>query len=176
MATVRSGFLAAREFNWARRTQWERIAVGSLGPVRLKVVAPSPGDASDAAALDSAGVVVGVGQGIGAPENLALVRELAGVLGGRIAATRQVTERGWLPGQYQVGLTGRVVSPLLYVAVALRGAPEHVAGMRRSGFVVAINNDPGAPIFEHADLCQVADHAEAVPALIDSIRRRLAMV
>jgi electron transfer flavoprotein alpha subunit len=66
------------------------------------------------------------------------------------------------------------VAPLLYIAVALRGTPEHVAGIRRSRFIVAINDDPRAPIFEHADRYQVADHAEAVPALIDAIKRRLA--
>jgi len=173
MATVLPGMLAARELNWARRTRWERLAVGSLGPKRLSVIERSRGEASDAAALDVARVIVGVGKGIGGPENLDVVRELAAALGAPVAATRGVADRGWLPRQYQVGLTGRAIAPLLYIAVAIRGTPEHVAGIRRAGFVVAINNDPKAPIFEHADRCQVADYAAAVPALAAAVKRRL---
>jgi electron transfer flavoprotein alpha subunit len=89
---------------------------------------------------------------------------IASTVLGRDLAPR-VADLGWLPRQSQVGLTRRSIAPLLYIAVALRGAPVHVAGIRRAGFVVAINNDPEAPIFKHADRYQVADYAKAVPAL-----------
>jgi len=118
-------------------------------------------------------LVVGVGQGIGGPGNLDVVRELAAALGASVAATRGVADLRWLPRQYQVGMTRRSIAPLLYIAVAIRGTVEHVAGIRHAGFVVAINNDPKAPIFKHADRCQVADYAEAVPALTAAVKRRL---
>jgi electron transfer flavoprotein alpha subunit len=83
-----------------------------------------------------------------------------------------VTDLGWLPRQHQVGLTGRAIAPRLYVAVAIRGAPEHVVGVRRAGFVVAINASAKAPIFKHADVGIVGDYAEVIPALATAIGRR----
>jgi electron transfer flavoprotein alpha subunit len=172
MATVRPGMLPPRLPNRKRRVEWERVAVGDLGEVRLEVVERSVGEAAGAALLDTAPIVVGVGKGVGGPGSLAVVRELAAALAAPLAATRDVTDLGWLPRQCQVGLTGRAIAPALYVAVALRGAPEHVVGIRRAGFVVAINNNPKAPIFRHADRGIVADYAEAVPLLVAALRRR----
>jgi electron transfer flavoprotein alpha subunit len=114
--------------------------------------------------------VVGFGKGIGAPENLPVVRALARVLDGAICTTRDVTDAGWLPKQYQVGMTGRAVAPQLYVAVALRGAFEHVVGIRRAGLVVAINKSAKAPIFKSADYGLVGDYATIVPLLTERLR------
>jgi electron transfer flavoprotein alpha subunit len=172
MATVRPGMLPPRVPNPKRRVEWERVAVGDLGEARLEVVERSVGQAADAALLDTAPIVVGVGKGVGGPGSLAVIRELAAALAAPLAATRDVTDLGWLPRQFQVGLTGRAIAPALYIAVALRGAPEHVVGVRRAGFVVAINNNPKAPIFRHADRGIVADYAEAVPLLAAALGRR----
>ena len=120
--------------------------------------------------LDEAEVVVGVGKGIGGKDNLPLVQELADVLGAAVCTTRDVTDAGWLPKQYQVGLTGRVIAPRLYIAVAIRGAFEHVVGVRRAGTIVAINKNPKAPIFKAADYGLVADYAECLPLLIQRLR------
>lgn len=172
MATVRPGMLTPRQRNPKRRVEWERLAVSGPGVARVVVVARSAGDAVDATALDTARIVVGVGKGIGGPENLGVIRELATTLDASLAATRDVTDLGWLPRQCQVGLTGRAIAPALYIGIGLRGAPEHVVGIRRAGFVVAINKSPKAMIFKQADRGIVADYAEAVPLLRAAFDRR----
>lgn len=173
-ATVRPGMLSALAPNRGRQIPSHRWATDRLRPSRVTVRGRSGADASDAVRLDVAGTVIGVGKGIGAAENLTIVRRLAGVLDAPLAATRDVTDLGWLPRQHQVGLTGRAIAPRLYVAVAIRGAPEHVVGVRRAGFVVAINTSAKAPIFKHADVGVVGDYAEVVPALVAAIERRRA--
>jgi electron transfer flavoprotein alpha subunit len=173
-ATVRPGMLSARAPNRARRISSVRWTTDDLRPSRVTVRGRTGADASDAARLDSTGTVIGVGKGIGAAENLRIVRRLAAALDAPLAATRDVTDLGWLPRQHQVGLTGRAIAPRLYVAVAIRGAPEHVVGVRRAGFVVAINTSAKAPIFKHADVGIVADYAEVIPALVAAIERRRA--
>jgi electron transfer flavoprotein alpha subunit len=124
---------------------------------------PLPDDA--AAALDEAEVVLGVGRGIGGPAALPSIVALADRLGAAVAATREVTDAGWLPKQHQVGLTGRAIAPRVYVALAIGGAAEHVVGLRRAGVIVAINKNAKAPIFKAADLGVVADYAALLPHL-----------
>jgi electron transfer flavoprotein alpha subunit len=109
--------------------------------------------------------VIGIGKGIGAKANIDALRPLAEVLGAAWCATRDVTDEGWLPKQYQVGLTGRASAPKLYVAVGIRGAFEHTVGVRRAGLIVAINKSAKAPIFKVCDYGIVGDYAEVVPAL-----------
>ena len=126
------------------------------------------------AALDDAPVVVCVGTGLGDPENLPPVEELAGALGGALGATRKVVDLGWLPRQQQIGLTGKAVAPGLYVGVGVRGGFNHTIGILRAGTIVAINSDPRAEIFRVADLGLVAPWEQAVPALTRAIMRRKA--
>src|SRR5207237_9071703 len=94
-----------------------------------------------AQALDAVPLVLGVGRGIGGPAALPPILALAGGLGAGVAATREVTDAGWLPKQHQVGLTGRAIAPRVYVGLALSGAGEHVVGLRRAGVIVAINKN-----------------------------------
>ncbi|TMA56091.1 MAG: electron transfer flavoprotein alpha/ beta subunit [Deltaproteobacteria bacterium] len=163
MATVRPGMLRAAEPDPTRRAVVETIPVPPLSR-RVEVVRREllP-DA--AAALDSAAVVLGVGKGIGGPEALPAIRRAAEALGAAIGATREVTDAGWLPKQYQVGLTGRAIAPRLYVALGVSGAMEHLVGLRRAGVIVAVNKNPKAPIFRAADLGVVADWAAMLPHL-----------
>ena len=114
--------------------------------------------------------MVGFGKGIGGPENLPVIQALADVLDGAVCTTRDVTDAGWLPKQYQVGITGRVIAPQLYVAVAVRGAFEHLVGVRRAGLIVAINRSAKAPIFKSADYGLVGDYAVLVPRLTARLR------
>ena len=109
--------------------------------------------------------MIGVGRGIGGPAALPPIVALAARLGAALAATREVTDAGWLPKQHQVGLTGRAIAPRLYVALALSGAQEHLVGLRRAGVIVAVNKNPKAPIFKAADVGLVADYASVLPLL-----------
>ena len=108
------------------------------------------------------------------PANLPLCEALAGVLSGAVAATRRVTDKGWLPRALQVGLTGKAIAPDLYVAVGIRGVVNHTVGMARSGTIVAVNKDPKAPIFNLATFGAAADAVELLPALTKALRARLA--
>src|SRR6059058_558153 len=168
MATVRPGMLRSAEPDAARRAVVEKIPVPAHAP-RVEVVRREllP-DA--AAALDSAAVVLGVGKGIGGPEALPAIGQVAERLGAAIGATREVTDAGWLPKQYQVGLTGRAISPRLYVALGVSGAMEHLVGLRRAATIVAVNKNPKAPIFKAADLGVVADWAAVLPHLEAALR------
>lgn len=119
--------------------------------------------------LTRADIVVSAGRGVGKKENVPLIADLARALGGELGGSRPVVDAGWLDHSHQVGTTGQVVSPKLYMACGISGAIQHVAGMKRSEFVVAINKDRDAPIGEIADVLVVADVMQFVPALIARI-------
>jgi electron transfer flavoprotein alpha subunit len=121
--------------------------------------------------LTAADIIVSVGRGIGEKEKIAVVEELARVLGGELAASRPICDAGWLPMERQVGSSGQTVSPKMYVAVGISGAIQHLVGMKGSKTIVAINKDANAPIFEVADYGIVGDLFEVVPALIAEIKK-----
>jgi electron transfer flavoprotein alpha subunit len=120
--------------------------------------------------ITDADVLVAVGRGIEDEEHLDLVFELAEVLDATVAASRPVVDNGWLPSNRQVGQSGKVVSPDVYLAIGISGAVQHVTGMKQSDTIVAINTDPGAPIFDIADYGIVDDLFDVVPALIAAYR------
>jgi electron transfer flavoprotein alpha subunit len=120
--------------------------------------------------LTQAAVIVSGGRGLGAAEKFSIIRDLAQALGGQVGASRPVTDSGWLPHEHQIGSSGVTVNPKLYVACGISGAIQHLVGMRGSGYVVAINKDPDAPIFGVADVGVVGDLFEIVPALTRAAR------
>jgi electron transfer flavoprotein alpha subunit len=124
----------------------------------------------DGVDLSKADVIVSAGRGIGKPENVSMIADLAAALGGEYGASRPVVDSEWVEHNRQVGTTGQTVSPKLYVACGISGAIQHLAGMKKSEFVVAINTDKDAPIGEVADVLVVADLKQFVPALTEKLK------
>jgi electron transfer flavoprotein alpha subunit len=142
---------------------------GEPGGLRfLEYVEEAAGDVD----ISRADIVVAVGRGIGEEENLSMAADLAEALGGVLACSRPIVDRGWMTRDRQVGTSGRSIRPKVYVAVGISGAFQHVAGVRGAGRVIAINRDAHAPIFKAADFGIVGDLFEIVPALCRAARDR----
>jgi electron transfer flavoprotein alpha subunit len=128
-------------------------------------------EAKSAVDLTQAPIIVSVGRGIKAPENIAQAEALAKAIGGEIAASRPICDEGWLPMERQIGSSGQTVAPKLYLALGISGAIQHVVGMKGARTIVAINKDQNAPIFEIADYGVVADIFEIMPALTEELQK-----
>ena len=141
--------------------------VGTRG--RVRILGERRND--DVETLARAQIVIGVGTGV-APDEYEKLSPLAALLGAQLAATRKVTDKGWAPRARQVGITGRSIAPRLYIALALSGKFNHMVGVRAAGTILAVNGDPGAPVFEHCDVGIVGDWHEVVPALARALAGR----
>src|SRR3979411_2809180 len=131
-------------------------------------------EAKSAVDLTQAPLIVAIGRGIKAPENIPQAEALAKALGGEIAASRPICDEGWLPMERQIGSSGQTVAPKLYLALGISGAIQHVVGMKGSRTIVAINKDADAPIFEVADYGIVGDLFEIIPALVGELNKTIA--
>jgi electron transfer flavoprotein alpha subunit len=147
------------------------VVDGSLRLPLVKVVDRVA--AADAAApIEEARVIVAGGRGMGGPDGFRVVEELAAALGGAVGATRAAVDAGWIPYAQQIGQTGKIVKPALYLALGISGAIQHKVGMQTADTIVAVNRDPDAPIADFADLFVVGDLFEVAPAILAALRAR----
>ena len=167
VVTVQPGAVAAFEGTSTGTT--EKLAV-DLSGLRAKFVETRVA-ASKGVDLTKAEIIVSGGRGVGAPEKFPeVIQPLATALGGAMGASRPVVDAGWLPHEYQVGSSGQVVTPKLYIACGISGAIQHLVGMKGSNYIIAINKDADAPIFEVAQLGVVGDLFEIVPKLTAAVK------
>jgi len=169
MATVRPNIFPAAQIDTSSAAETVNLSV-DIGDVRAKVIGLLK-EAGERVELTEADIVVSGGRGMKGPENFALLEELADALGAAVGASRAAVDAGWRDHSHQVGQTGKVVTPTLYIACGISGAIQHLAGMKTSKYIVAINKDPEAPIFKVADYGIVADLFKAVPVLTEEFKK-----
>jgi electron transfer flavoprotein alpha subunit len=167
VVTVQPGAVAAFDGTGAGST--EKLSV-DLSGLRAKFVETKVA-AAKGVDLTKAEIIVSGGRGVGAPEKFPeVIQPLATALGGAMGASRPVVDAGWLPHEYQVGSSGQVVTPKLYIACGISGAIQHLVGMKGANYIIAINKDADAPIFEVAQLGVVGDLFEIVPKLTEAVK------
>jgi electron transfer flavoprotein alpha subunit len=171
MATVRPQIFTPAAEDLFRQGEIIKVDLsGKVGDMRVKVLKVVNETAKNVN-LEEARIIVAGGRGLGDRQNFKLIAELAAVLGGAVGASRAVVDAGWVPYAHQVGLTGKTVRPEIYFACGIHGAVQHLAGMASAAIIVAINQDPAAPIFNIATYGIVGDVREVLPLLIQEFRQ-----
>ncbi|WZL71860.1 electron transfer flavoprotein subunit alpha [Clostridiaceae bacterium 35-E11] len=168
MSTVRPRVFKAMNPDYTKTGKTTKISAPR--PIKSLVKKIKSLDYDSGSSLSDADIIVGVGKGIGNKKNIELAEELAKVLGGALGSSRPVVDEGWMPYSQQIGQTGKTVSPKLYIACGISGAIQHIAGMAEIETVVAINNDPDAPIFQSAHYKIVGDCVEILPQITAAIK------
>ncbi|MGY0372301.1 electron transfer flavoprotein subunit alpha/FixB family protein [Clostridium sp. JNZ J1-5] len=169
VVTVRNGSFSKPEAGSNAGVTEKKVEIPASA-IKAKIV-DTVKEISESVNLEEAQVIVSGGRGMGNAENFKLVEELARVLGGVVGATRPAIEDGWISRAHQVGQSGKIVAPKLYIACGVSGATQHTSGMLGSSYVVAINKDEDAPIFEIADIAIVGNATEVLPVMIEEMKK-----
>jgi len=172
IATLRPNVFKPAEASVAKTAQVEKASV-KPATARMKLVERREEVSTGLPELTEAETVISGGRGMKGPENYVILEKMAAVIGAAVGASRAAVDAGWRPHRFQIGQTGRTISPKLYLGFGVSGAIQHLAGMRTSKVIVAVNKDPEAPIFKIADYGIVADLFEVVPALTDEFKKLL---
>jgi electron transfer flavoprotein alpha subunit len=172
VATLRPNVFRPAEAQAGRSAPVERPTV-KIPDARLRFVERREEVSTGLPELTEAEIVLSGGRGMKGPENYVILEELGGIIGAAVGASRAAVDAGWRPHRFQIGQTGRTISPKLYMGFGVSGAIQHLAGMRTSKIIVAVNKDPEAPIFKVADYGIVADLFEVVPQLTREFKRLL---
>ena len=171
IVTVRPNVVTAAPASSAGSVEVVKATGGDLRQPAVRVVERVV-EAGVAAPIEEARVIVAGGRGVGGPDGFRLIEELAEALGGAVGATRAAVDAGWIPYNQQIGQTGKIVKPQLYLALGISGAIQHKVGMQTAETIVAVNRDPDAPIAEFADLVVIGDLFAVGPAILAELRAR----
>ena len=172
MSTVRPGVMEKAAYSEEKHGEIEVITPALEAADIRTTLEEIVSDAQKKVNLVDAKIVVSGGRGLKTPEGFEMVQELADLIGGVVGSSRACVEAGWIDSSHQVGQTGTTVRPDLYIACGISGAIQHLAGMSESKYIVAINKDPKAPIFEICDYGIVGDLKKVIPAMIEAIKAK----
>jgi electron transfer flavoprotein alpha subunit len=172
MATVRPGVFRLPASPKKGRGRVLTELSGGFGWKDKKKILSGVFDSLERIDLTDAHYIIAGGRGVKGERGFALIRELADILGGAVGATRAAVELGWIPGEHQIGQTGKTVQSKVYIACGISGQVQHLVGMHNSECIIAINNDANAPIMKMADIAVVGDVLEVLPALIEELKRK----
>ena len=176
LSTLRPGLLTPIEPDWSKEAFIEHMTAARGPTPDVELVERHINEDVQGVELESARIVIGVGKGVGGPENVPAVTKLAESIGASVVCTRDVADVGWMPRQTQVGLTGKAIAPELYIAVGIRGDFNHMVGVQKAGTIIAINNNNNArrvPILNSADYTIIGDWQEVLEPLVEALRPHL---
>jgi len=171
MSTVRPRVFKKSTPDTARKSEVIKIDFNRQSVTSKTQLLNFTADLKEKVKIEEADIIVSGGRGLGKPENFQLIRELASALGAAVGSSRPPVDEGWIPYSHQVGQTGKTVCPKLYIAVGISGAVQHMAGMQTSDCIIAINDDPNAPIFQIAKYGIVGDLFKVIPLLIQQLKK-----